>query len=74
MGIFYRPSDGVAGDFIPFYWDGRYHLFYLKDYRDPAGHGEGTPWFQVVTRDFVHFEDWGEARFEGTRVAVQGAP
>lgn len=61
MGIFYRPSDGVAADFIPFYWDGVYHLFYLKDYRDVPGHGEGTPWWHLVTRDFVHFEDWGEA-------------
>jgi hypothetical protein len=30
-GIFYRPLDGVAADFIPFYWEGVYHLFYLKD-------------------------------------------
>lgn len=61
MSILYRPTDGVAADFIPFYWDGDYHLFYLKDYREPAAHGEGTPWFHLVTRDFVHFENWGEA-------------
>jgi beta-fructofuranosidase len=65
MPIFYRPSDGVAADFIPFYHDGRYHLFYLKDYRDAAGHGEGTPWFQIVTEDFVTFEEWGEALARG---------
>ncbi len=59
--IFYQPADGVAADFIPFYWEGVYHLFYLKDYRDPETHGEGTPWFHLATRDFVHFEDWGEA-------------
>ena len=61
MGILYHPTDGVAADFIPFYWEGAYHLFYLKDYRDTEGHGEGTPWWHLVTRDFVHFEDWGEA-------------
>jgi beta-fructofuranosidase len=61
MSTFYRPDDGVAADFIPFYWKGEYHLFYLKDYRDEAGHGQGTPWFHLVTRDFVRFEDWGEA-------------
>ncbi len=60
-GIFYRPTDGVAADFIPMFWDGAYHLFYLKDYRDVPNYGEGTPWFHLVTRDFVHFEDWGEA-------------
>ena len=59
--ILYRPTDGVAADFIPFSWHGEYHLFYLKDYRDTPGHGEGTPWFHLVTRDFVHFDEWGEA-------------
>jgi beta-fructofuranosidase len=57
----------VAGDFIPFYWNGDYHLFYLRDWRDPAGHGEGTPWWHIVTRDFVSFEDWGEALPRGSR-------
>ena len=65
MPILYCPADGVAADFIPFYWNGEYHLFYLKDYRDVAGHGEGTPWWHLVTRDFVHFEDWGEALARG---------
>jgi len=61
MGILYRPADGVAGDFIPFWWEGDYHLFYLKDYRGAPGRGEGVPWWHLVTRDFVHFDDWGEA-------------
>ena len=61
MSILYKPDDGVAADFIPFFWKGEYHLFYLKDYRDHAGHGEGTPWWHLVTRDFVTFEDLGEA-------------
>jgi len=69
MGIFYRPDDGVAADFIPFYWQGDYHLFYLKDYRDIPGHGEGTPYWHIVTRDFVHFEDWGEALARGPQDA-----
>ena len=66
--INYKPADGWAADFIPFYWKGEYHLFYLKDYRDIAGHGEGTPWCHLVTRDFVSFVDHGEclARGSGT--------
>jgi beta-fructofuranosidase len=55
MPLFYKPSDGVAANCIPFFWDGQYHLFYMKDV------GEGTSWFHSVTRDFVAFEDWGEA-------------
>ncbi|MDQ2733372.1 MAG: hypothetical protein M3Y56_17115 [Armatimonadota bacterium] len=65
MQTFYGPEDGVAADFIPFFWKGDYHLFYLKDYRNVEHHGEGTPWFHLVTRDFVLFEDWGEALSRG---------
>jgi len=61
MSIFYRPEDSVAADFIPFYSQGRYHLFFLRDWRDPVKHGEGTPWWHLVTEDFVTFEDLGEA-------------
>lgn len=61
MGILYKPDDGIAADFIPFHWDGQYHLFYLKDFRNAEKYGEGTPWFHLVTRDFVRFEDLGEA-------------
>ncbi|MBI3830531.1 MAG: GH32 C-terminal domain-containing protein [Planctomycetes bacterium] len=66
MGIFYRPEESVAADFIPFFHDGTYHLFYLRDWRNKERHGEGTPWFHLVTRDFVRFEDWGEALARGT--------
>ncbi|MGC4106172.1 MAG: family 43 glycosylhydrolase [Thermomicrobiales bacterium] len=61
MSLFFTPTDGVSGDVIPFFWNDRYHLFYLKDYRDPAGHGEVTPWFHLSTTDFVTYEDHGEA-------------
>lgn len=65
MSIFYCPptenGGGVAADFIPFYWQGEYHIFYLRDYRNAEKHGEGTPWFHLSTRDFVNFTDHGEA-------------
>ena len=64
-GVFYKPSDGWLGDVIPFYWDGAYHLFYLKDDRE---HPEEllVPWFHLVTRDFVTFAEHGEAILRGT--------
>jgi beta-fructofuranosidase len=60
LSVNYKPPDGWAADFIPFYWEGEFHLFYLKDFRDLVGHGEGTPWCHLVTSDFVHFTDYGE--------------
>ena len=64
-GFGLRPPEGWAGDFIPFYWRGEYHLFYLKTHHD----GEGVPWFHVGTRDFVEFADYGEALPRGGREA-----
>lgn len=61
MNFFYKPRPGVVGDCIPYYYDGRYHVFYLRDYRDPDSYGHGSPWHHVSTTDFVHFEDHGEA-------------
>ncbi|MHB9024978.1 MAG: hypothetical protein ACYC7E_12535 [Armatimonadota bacterium] len=61
MAIFYSPADATAGDVIPFYWDGHYHLFFLKETGASRGHGFMTSWQHVVTRDFLSFEDWGEA-------------
>jgi len=61
MGKLFRPVKSVAADFIPIFARGRYHLFYLRDWRDRAVHGRGTPWHQIVTDDFVTFDDWGEA-------------
>jgi len=59
-GVFYKPSDGWLGDAIPLYWDGAYHVFYLKDVREHTDELL-VPWFHLVTRDFVTFEEHGEA-------------
>ena len=64
--FFYRPECAWAADFIPFYKDGTFHLFYLLDWRDKHKHGEGTPWYQISTRDFVHFTEHGEMLHRGT--------
>ncbi len=63
---FYKPGGAWAADFIPFWWEGTYHLFYLLDWRDRQGKGEGTPWYRVSTRDFVSFREHGEMLPRGT--------
>lgn len=70
MGIFYKPNNSWAGDFIPFYWDGEYHLFYLRDHREHGSLGGTphlTPWHHVGTKDAIHFSDYGDAISRGTR-------
>src|SRR5690348_7071028 len=63
--LFYRPRDAFAADFIPFHSDGQFRLFYLHDWRNPKEHGEGTPWYQISTDDFVHFTELGEMLARG---------
>lgn len=65
MDVFYKPDAGVVGDCIPSYAEGRYHLFYLRNYRDVDGHGWGSPWHHVSTLDGVGFLDHGEALSKG---------
>lgn len=65
MNYFFKPEDGWAADVIPYFWNGEYHLFYLKDYRDVQGHGLGTPWEHLGTRDFVSFTAYPQAIARG---------
>lgn len=64
--MYYRPTDGVAADVIPFYENGTYYLFYLKDYRDFARQGEGCPWHLLTTTDLVNYTDRGAVILRGT--------
>ena len=64
--MYYR-SEGksVCADVIPYYENGKFYLFYLKDFRDVVLHGEGCPWCLLTTEDFVHYEDHGEVLVRG---------
>ena len=64
--MYYR-ADGkaVCADVIPFYENGMFYLFYLRDYRDPESHGEGCPWCLLTSDDLVHYHDHGEVLVRG---------
>lgn len=66
--MYYRPDEKAAcGDVIPFYKDGTWYLFYLKDFRDIETCGEGVPWCLVTTQDLVHYTEHGEMIPRGTK-------
>lgn len=66
--MFYRPlGKAVAADVIPYYKDGEFYLFYLKDFRDMETEGEGVPWYLIKTKDFVNFTDCGEVLQRGDK-------
>ncbi|MBD7919140.1 glycoside hydrolase [Cellulomonas sp. Sa3CUA2] len=66
MKAFYKPRHGVVGDCIPHHADGRYHLYYLREYRDLDSFGWGSPWHHVSTTDGATFVDHGEAIAKGS--------
>lgn len=55
---FFKPTEGWVGDPIPFYANGKFHIFYLYDARDgaPTFH----PWYKVTTSNFSSYTDNGE--------------
>lgn len=71
--FFYRPKNAWAGDFIPFYKDGKFRLFFEPAWRDISHRPEGEqlywpgPWYQISTEDFVHFTEYGRSLARGTR-------
>lgn len=58
--MYYRPDmRAVCADVIPYYENGEFKLFYLKDYRDLPNKGEGCPWHLLTTKNLVDYEDKG---------------
>ncbi len=65
--MFYKPNGkAVCADVIPYYENGQFVLFYLKDYRDTDNYGEGCDWNLLTTSDLVHFVDHGTVLQRGT--------
>ncbi len=66
--LFFKPSENnsAAADFIPYYSDDVFHLFYLFDHRNDAKYGNGVTWYKTETKDFVSFIDKGEMISRGT--------
>lgn len=64
--IYFRPKNSVLADVIPYYEDGTFYLYYLRNYCDGAPRVEGISWELLTTSDFVTFQEHGEAVVCGT--------
>ncbi|NDV65425.1 glycoside hydrolase family 32 protein [Bacteroides sp. 224] len=56
--MFFKPSNGWTGDPMPYFENGKFHVFYLQDARDgaPTFH----PIYGATTTNFLSYEDNGE--------------
>lgn len=68
---FYKPTTGWVGDPMPFYENGKFHIFYLFDARNtlPTFH----PWYKVMTTDFATFTENSEMIPTGNSSDQDGA-
>ena len=65
--MFFRPKNSVAADVIPFYANGKFFLYYLRDYRGANGISEGVEWNLLTTDDFIRFDEQGVALSKGCK-------
>ena len=54
MSVFYKPEHARVGDVIPFYDQGVYNLFYLKNWGDYDGPDRKPGWHRLTTVDNLH--------------------
>jgi beta-fructofuranosidase len=62
MGIHFSPQNAILADVIPFFWDGVYHLFYLKGADEHMGWPRWqTSWGHLISPNLVDWEEVGIA-------------
>ncbi len=64
--IFFKPEDSYVGDVIPFFENGIYYLYFLKDRRPSSLVADRTDWSLVTTRDFVEYQYHGTVLANGS--------
>jgi hypothetical protein len=52
----YKPKDGFVGDTMPYYENGTFYIFFLKEQGNSYNHSI----FLVETKDFLNYEEKGE--------------
>ena len=65
--LFFKPKNAWPGDFIPFYDNGTYWIFYLHDSRKNGKQGLNIPWHLLSTKDFVKFTYYDEVIQAGNK-------
>ena len=56
--LHFKPHDGYVGDVIPFFYGGRYHIFYLKAPLEPQRSGVASLLYaHLVSDDLRHWEE-----------------
>lgn len=57
MNIFYTPENASVGDVIPFYDEGKFKPFYLKNWYAYKGEDRVDGWHMLTTEDHINFTE-----------------
>ena len=71
MRLFYTPPHARVGDVIPYYEDGVFHPFYLKNWNAYWGEDRQDGWHMLSTRDHLHFTEQATGIRGGTGSVVK---
>jgi beta-fructofuranosidase len=56
-GLHFQPRGGIFGDPIPFFWEGTYHVYYLRGQLLPGGTLTPLGWHHLASRNLVEWEE-----------------
>ena len=71
MSIFHRPENAVLGDVIPFYDEGVFKPFYLRNFRHNRDKDHQDSWVMLTTTDHVHFTEHDTKIVGGTGSVIK---
>lgn len=68
--LYYQPKGVWVGDVMPYAENGTFYLYHQRDTRNPKPFGEPFGQSLASTKDFVHYEDFGESLKRGSDDAL----
>jgi len=71
MELFYTPRHARVGDVIPFYENGEFKPFYLKNWNPYWGEDRTDGWHMLTTTDHLHYTEQPTGIHGGTGCVIK---
>ena len=69
MSLYFRPEKAVLGDVIPYYDNGVFKPFYLRNYRANRDEQHQDSWVMLSTTDHIHYTEH-DTKIVGGKMAI----
>ena len=71
MSLYFRPEKAVLGDMIPYYDNGVFKPFYLRNYRANRDEQHQDSWVMLSTTDHIHYTEHDTKIVGGTGSVIK---